>query len=513
MPDFELIIVEGTNKNMKFLLNPYVTTIGRSDDNHIVLDDDRLSRHHCVIEKHSGHRFQIKDLDSTNGTYINEELVKIKELVIGDEIRAGNTVFLFATVEDTEKILLPETSAEGTKIIRITEMKVAPEYSRILDSSTIGNNLDVLRKAHRDLTIVYNIATMINSIQETRELLNVLADRLVEVIKPDRLVLMVFDNGQHKTTEKVVRVRSGNIEDADNISMSMVEEAVTEGMAILSYDALTDDRFKSKQSVIINRIRSAICVPLKTRDKVLGVLYIDTHISVGKFSEQDLQFLSIICNQASIAIQNAKLYEDLDDLFTGSLKTLVAIIEAKDSITSGHSIRVTGFSLAIGEELKLNKETMRNLKITGLLHDIGKVGIPESILGKSAPLNENEAIRMKEHAERGAKIIKNIKNVGEVVSGIRHHHERYDGSGIPDGLKGENIPIISRIIAVADTFDAMASDRPYRKGISTDKILQEIENCTGSQFDPMIVNAFLKIYNEGKLNNMALNYFQPLTGL
>lgn len=499
MSEVELIVIKGLKKGMRFSLKEDEITIGRGKDNTIVLEDARVSRHHCCIVRHEADKYEMRDLNSTNKTLINDTEIRAKDLVAGDQIQVGSTLFLFTTVKDAERISQEEILKKGTRLITVTEMKIAPEESRILDSSIIGDNMEALKKAHKDLAIIYKIGTLINSIQDTEELLNILADKLVEVMRPDRVVLMLFGNGRGKVVNRVVRTKYGTIEGAGDISMSMVHEATSEGMAILSYDALADERFKHKQSVILNRIRSAMCVPIKSRDMVWGVIYIDTHIRVGKFSEQDLQFLSIIANQAGIAIQNAKLYEDLDDLFTGSLKTLVATIEAKDPVTSGHSLRVTIFSLAIGKELGLSKDEMRILKISGLLHDIGKVGIPEAILGKPAPLSEDEFIRMREHSERGAEIIKNIKNVEEVVLGVRHHHERYDGYGMPDGLKAEHIPIISRIIAVADTFDAMAYDRPYRKGISIDKVVSEIERCSGTQFDPKIVDAFLKAYNKGNM--------------
>jgi putative nucleotidyltransferase with HDIG domain len=249
-----------------------------------------------------------------------------------------------------------------------------------------------------------------------------------------------------------------------------------------------------------------MCSPLKGREAVLGILYLDTHKSVGKFTQQDLQLLSIIGNQAGIAIENARLATDLEELFTGSLKTLVATIEAKDSVTSGHSIRVTSISQAIGKELGLSKEAIRILRISALLHDIGKVGVPESILGKPAPLSENEFIRIKEHPSRGAEIIENIKNVEEIVTAVKHHHERYDGGGIPDGLKGDNIPLISRIIAVADAYDAMTFDRPYRKGVTSDKAVKEIQRCSGTQFDPKIVEAFVKAHDKGMLKDITQKF-------
>lgn len=502
MTEYELIVIKGVNKGMRYPLEKDKTNIGRDLDNDIVLGDELVSRHHCSIFRHPDNKFDIKDLGSTNKTIVNGLEITDKILTVGDQIRVGDTIFLFTTIKDEERILEKGTSKEGTKVITVTEMKIVPDESRLLDVSVVGDDLNALRRAHRDLVAMYKLGMLINSIQDTTELLNVLADKLIEILQPDRVVIMLFGNGRGKIVNKVTRTGRFGVESIGDISMSMVHEAVTEGMAILSYDALTDERFKSKQSVILNKIRSAMCTPIKGRDTVFGVIYVDTNINVGEFSEQDLQFLSIIGNQAGIAIQNARLYEDLDDLFTGSLKTLVATIEAKDRVTSGHSVRVTVFSQAIAKELGIGKEGMRILKISALLHDIGKVGVPESILGKPAPLSENEFVRMREHPTRGAEIIKNIKNVEEVVTAVRHHHERYDGTGIPDGLKGNSIPLISRILAVADTFDAMTFDRPYRKAVAMEKAVKEIQRNSGTQFDPKVVDAFIRAYNKGMLNEI-----------
>lgn len=502
MTEYELIIINGINSGKRYPLLGDKVTIGRSTDNTIVLSDDMASRHHCGIFCHNDNKFEIRDLDSTNRTVVNGKTTEDKILEAGDQIQIGDTTLLFTTTKDERTFLEKGKIRNGTKVITVTEMKILPDESKILDLSRIGASPEALKRAHKDLATIYKLGSLINSIRDTTELINVLADKLISELQPDRVVIMLFGNGRGKIINKVVRTSINREENMGDISMSMVHEVVTEGVAILSYDALADERFKDKQSVIFNRIRSAMCTPIKGRDTVLGVVYIDTNISVGKFSEQDLQFLSIIGNQAGIAIQNAKLYEDLDDLFTGSLKTLVATIEAKDSITSGHSVRVTVLSQAIATELRLDKEGMRIVRISSLLHDIGKIGVPESILGKPAPLSENEYIRMKEHPVRGADIIKNIKNVEEVVISVRHHHERFDGGGVPDGLKGEKIPLISRIIAVADTFDAMTFDRPYRKGVAMEKAVKEIQRCSGAQFDPTIVEAFLKAYNKGILNDV-----------
>lgn len=503
MQNKELIIVKGYGKGKRIPLNKPKITIGRSTDNKVVLEDEKVSRYHCVVSKTHGGKYEIQDLESTNLTLVNNEPIKSKIIDNGDLVKIGDSTLLLTTAENAEKLVSENPVHIGTKVITVTEMKIVPDENKILDVSSLGDNLAGLRRAHHDLATIYKIGSIMNKVQDTGALMDVLTNKLMEVVQAGRVVLILFGTDIKKIVSKKVRTRSGRNDDISNISMSMVEEAASEKMAILSYDALADDRFKDKHSVILNKIRSVMCIPIMVLGKVLGVIYIDTMGDIGSFSEYDLQFLSIIANQAGIAIQNAKLYEDLDDLFTGTLKTLVAAIEAKDSITSGHSIRVTSFSTAIGEELGLEKDQMRILEISSLLHDIGKVGVPEAILGKAAPLSEDEFVRLREHAPRGAEIVKNIKNVEGVVAAIRHHHERYDGKGIPGGLKGESIPLISRIIAVADTFDAMSSDRPYRKKVSFYITEKEILSNSGTQFDPKIVEAFKAASKKGRLHVLS----------
>ncbi len=175
------------------------------------------------------------------------------------------------------------------------------------------------------------------------------------------------------------------------------------------------------------------------------------------------------------------------------IKSLSEAIEAKSEWTRGHSDRVTDMAMSIGEALGLEKEEMNYLRFASTLHDIGKIGTVENILDKKDKLTQEEQAMIRLHPNRGADIIGNIKQFKDVTPGVKHHHERFDGSGYPDGLKGKDIPLFARIILVADSFDAMTSDRPYRKGLSREKGIEEIKKGSGTQFDPEIVSAFLKV--------------------
>ncbi len=180
--------------------------------------------------------------------------------------------------------------------------------------------------------------------------------------------------------------------------------------------------------------------------------------------------------------------------FFNAITALAYALEAKDVYTSGHSQRVTEVSVAIAKELGLPKESLEKIRLTGLVHDIGKIGVRESVLNKPGSLTEEEYEHIKLHSETGEHILNPIVEDEEILKAVRHHHERYDGQGYPDGLKGEQIPQLARIIAVADTFDAMTSERPYRKAMSKEVACAEVERCRGTQFDPEAADAFLEVW-------------------
>lgn len=199
---------------------------------------------------------------------------------------------------------------------------------------------------------------------------------------------------------------------------------------------------------------------------------------------------------AERTVELDKALEEVENSYRSTLKALVQALETRDFETHGHSERVVTFSLRLGYELGLEKEVMRDLELGALLHDIGKIGVPDAVLRKPAKLNEEEWAKMKLHPQHGQKILRNIpflEGAGRIVA---QHHERWDGEGYPLGIRGEDIDIGARIFAVVDAFDAMVSDRVYRKGCSYEDALTELERCAGTQFDPMIVEAFKAIPKE-----------------
>jgi HD-GYP domain-containing protein (c-di-GMP phosphodiesterase class II) len=262
----------------------------------------------------------------------------------------------------------------------------------------------------------------------------------------------------------------------------------------------------------MNLFESEVCIPSYFQNSLLGVLLLGQKVSGEKFEKEELDFFSALASDVSMAIINAQLFADLRnqldhnrDLFIRTTIALAAAIEAKDLYTRGHTERVTHLALGIAGRLILNRtfsipeNFLENLHIASLLHDIGKIGIPESILNKIEPLNKEDIRIIREHPVKGVTILEPIQELSECILGVKYHHERYDGTGYPQGLKGEDIPLIASIISVADSYDAMTTDRPYRKALTHQQAIQEIEVNSGKQFHPQVASAFIELYKEGKV--------------
>lgn len=257
---------------------------------------------------------------------------------------------------------------------------------------------------------------------------------------------------------------------------------------------------------------AVISIPVYFRDELMGVAFLGAKKNRKKFLPAEIDFFVALASDVAMAIRNARLFKELESelnkkyrLFIHTTVALAAAIDAKDHYTHGHTSRVTSLSLEIarkmGEENRkiADPKFLEHLHIAGLLHDIGKIGIPESILNKPAPLNEEEKKKMNEHPLVGTAILQPIKELEDAILGVKYHHERYDGSGYPEGLKGNQIPMIAAIISVADAYDAMITDRPYRRGMPKDAAVQEISKASGRQFDPVVAEAFLSLCRDGKI--------------
>lgn len=237
---------------------------------------------------------------------------------------------------------------------------------------------------------------------------------------------------------------------------------------------------------------SYLCVPLKIRNSVFGVLNLTRKKSGGIFTERDLNFILSLANRASLNFENKILYESVYTNLLETFKSLIASIQFRDNYTEVHSVNVTNLAIRTAEVMGYSGRETEALHLSAMLHDIGKIAIPDNILLKPGGLTNEEYAVIKNHPEIGDHILAPILLLETERKIIRHHHERWDGKGYPDGLAGEDIPVLSRILSVADAFDAMVTDRPYRKGMNGEEAAAELKKNSGRQFDSRVVDAFLK---------------------
>jgi putative nucleotidyltransferase with HDIG domain len=281
-------------------------------------------------------------------------------------------------------------------------------------------------------------------------------------------------------------------------------EVVRTGKPLIVNNVQSDPRhYKEIDHRTSHSTLMLLAVPLVTRDRILGVIEVLNKKGGVPFNDEDCAALTALAVPSAIALENAQLYSDLRQAFMDTVRVIANAVEARDPYTAGHTSRVTRIASEIARELQWSREQLENLEIGALLHDIGKIGVPDMILRKPDSLTSDEYVAMQQHPVVGTQMLKGVSILQPALAYILYHHERYDGTGYPFGLSGKEIPIEGRLLTVADTFDAMTSDRPYRQALSHEEALAEIVRHRGTQFDPEIVDALLRAYEHGRLKKLT----------
>ncbi|HDT14987.1 MAG TPA: GAF domain-containing protein [Firmicutes bacterium] len=358
------------------------------------------------------------------------------------------------------------------------------------------------RKRIQSLEHIMELTKYVNSTLNLDSLLDIMLDISTKMLGGEAGSVLFIDD---EAEELVFAAATGRKKDELKNTRVPIGKGIAgwvarEDASVLVPDVKNDPRFYSKTDEDIKfRTKSIIAVPLRTKEKLIGVVEILNKKNGAQFDEQDKLLLEALANQAAVAIENAKLYSETKDMFLSTVKSLAAAIDTKDAYTHGHSEGVTELSVAIGKELGFSAKEIEDLRLAALFHDIGKIGIEESILRKPSKLTRAEYEEIKKHPDFAANILLSIPQLKEIIPVIRHHHERYDGNGYPAGLKGDEIPYHSRIIAIADTVDAMTTDRPYRKALAFSRSMEEVKRCSGTQFDPGLTGIAIAAMKKSRL--------------
>jgi HD-GYP domain-containing protein (c-di-GMP phosphodiesterase class II) len=480
--------------------------VGRLEALEIVLDDSSVSRYHAEV-RITDRGWRVRDLGSTNGTRLNG-------------VRLGNGQWPLRArdlLQFGEVAIVVESLCDG-------EVEPEPNHSPIQDSMRVagtakstwkeameGLAFDSNRcpRAGEQLLALLRAGHHLVHIEKEDDLLQSILNDSVGVLDAQRGAIVLADPVTNKLQIKAITTgraepraqMAGRGEGRFQFSQSLANRCFSRGESILCHRVDEDPELANARSIAEGTMASVLCVLLRTPRKLLGVIHLDRSPWQTPFTMEDLHLADAMAANVSAGIECAQLLRKQRDLFLDTITILAQAVELRDEYTGNHTFRVTTYTIMLAEHMNLPAAQIDLLRIGTPLHDIGKIGIDDAVLRKPDRLTAEEFEHMKLHTVKGAEIINTVPDLRPILPIVRSHHERWDGKGYPDGLGGEAISPLARIVALADAFDAMTSDRPYRKGMAAAAAFAEIEKMSGTQFDPAFAAGFLEI-KEGVLQEM-----------
>jgi putative nucleotidyltransferase with HDIG domain len=431
-------------------------------------------------------------LESTNGTYVNGVRIGPGEqpLKARDIVQFGKVAVIVEMTEAT-----PDGPPSNQHVIAATQSSFEDGLRRL------AYDRNHMPRAGEQLFALLRAGNHFVNMQSEDQLLDAVLNDAVSVLEAQRgaIVLAESDGPDPKMRLRALAVGQGEPPGRFHYSKKLTARCFASGVSLLYSTLTADDETKVTQSIADGAMASVMCVLLRTPRKRLGVLHLDRSFWQSAFTEDDLHLADALAAHVSAAIEAAQLLRRQKDQFLRTVSVLAQAVELRDDYTGNHTQRVTRYATMLGEKLELPDDQLELVKIGGPLHDIGKIGIDDAILRKPGRLTGEEYEIMKTHTTKGAEILASVPEMEPIIPIVRNHHERWDGTGYPDRLRGEEIPLLARIVAVADAFDAMTSNRPYhenKKGKSPAWAFGEVERQLGKQFDPTAGAAFISIREE-----------------
>jgi putative nucleotidyltransferase with HDIG domain len=461
---------------------------GRLATLEMVLDDTSVSRRHAEIRS-TPQGWRVRDLGSTNGTFLNGSRLEAGEWPLrpNDVLRCGNITLVidFPGLEKVNKDedLSPKVLVEACSNSWEDALQgIAFDSQR---SPRPGEQLLALLRAGHHLV----------HLESEEDLLHTILNDAVSTLDAQRGAIVLSDGlGGPLKLRALATGGQQQVSSRTGFSQNLAQRSFTRGESILCSSVDEDPELVGARSIAEGTMASVLCVLLRTPRKCLGVLHLDRGPLQAPFTKDDLHLADAMAAHVSAGIESAQLLRKQKDLFLATVTVLAQAVEMRDQYTGGHTARVTEYSLLLAQQLNVSVEDLSLIRMGTPLHDIGKIGIKDYILCKPGKLDKEEFEIMKTHTTFGAKLLEPITDLHSIIPIVRSHHERWDGLGYPDGLKGEKIPRLARIVAVADAFDAMTSDRPYRPGMAAEVAFAEVDKFKGKQFDPECAAAFLSIH-------------------
>jgi HD-GYP domain-containing protein (c-di-GMP phosphodiesterase class II) len=478
--------------------------IGRQPSFEVVINHPSVSRQHAevILHRQGG---AVRDLGSRRGTFLNGSPIgrAYQKLKHQDMLQCGDILVQVAIDGEPKPLVASAPSAsaaaegeDGTHIKSSgTFLKIQAttqhSWEQALEVPTIPVAEALVRGNH--LLGLARMSYHLCHIHSLDELLQSILDDAVVLLDAQRGCIVLADEGTGQLSLHAIASSRHAKNTGRVFSNTLTTHCYQQGKSLLCRDARVERQLQEAGSISHGAMASIICSLLHSPRKRLGVLHLDRGPLQQPFSEDDFYLADAIAASLSYGIENAQLMERQRELFMQAVTALAQSVEMRDQYTGNHTQRVTQYSLMLARELQLPACERNQIQIATPLHDIGKIAINDAILRKPGKLTPEEFAQMQTHGLRGAAILEPIPGLRAMIPIVRNHHERWDGTGYPDYLAGERIPRMARIVAVADAFDAMTSDRPYRLAMPLDKAFAELQSKAGIHFDPECVTAFLRL--------------------
>jgi putative nucleotidyltransferase with HDIG domain len=506
MPRTTVITLAGLSPGIEGLRweSDTILRIGRQSSMEVTLDHPSVNRRHAEVVVR-GQGGAVRDLGTTNGTFLNGVPVGLtyQKLRHDDLLQCGELTLRVALVPGTAGLLAPQEGQApargeaGPAGFKVSGRHFVVEASAQLSGEPTGEEPPFVsdRQPHKGehLLGLLRMGHYLAHLNSLDQLLHSILDDTVAVLDAQRGCIVLADEATGQLGLHAISFSRQPHSCSKIFSQTLARHCFEHSKSLLCRDVHIDRDLRTSTSIWHGSMASILCAIIRSPRQRLGVLHLDRGPFQDPFTQEDFHLAVAIATSISQGIENTQLAEGQSELLLHTVRALAQAVDMRDPYTGNHTERVTQYALMLAHELGLSAGERNQIQIGAPLHDIGKIAIDDAILRKPAPLTPAEYEVMKSHVVRGAAILEPIPGLQPMVPIVRNHHERWDGTGYPDRLAGEQIPLLARIVAVADAFDAMTSDRPYRPAMPLAGALAQLARNAGSHFDPRCVQAFLRL--------------------